>query len=78
MQQYDKSPAKELSKNLFPVVVTEASAESLDAFKKLIKAIFVKSGMAYILMQHLHPGYESTLPEILQCETKIPCSKDKR
>ena len=50
MQQYDKSPPKELSKNLFPVVVTGASAESLDAFKRLIKAIFVKP------RYDLHPG----------------------
>ena len=28
--------------------------------------------MAYILVQHLHPDYESALPEILQRETKIP------
>jgi two-component system CheB/CheR fusion protein len=63
---------KELSKNLFPVVGIGASAGGLDAFKKLVQSIPAKSGMAYILVQHLHPEYESALPEILQRETKIP------
>jgi two-component system CheB/CheR fusion protein len=60
------------SKNLFPVVGIGASAGGLDAFKRFIKAISPNSGMAYILVQHLHPEHESALPEILQKETKIP------
>jgi two-component system, chemotaxis family, CheB/CheR fusion protein len=61
-----------LSKNLFPVVGIGASAGGLEAFKKLIKAIPEKSGIAYILVQHLHPGHTSALPDILQRETNIP------
>ncbi|HEY5391577.1 MAG TPA: chemotaxis protein CheB, partial [Hanamia sp.] len=64
--------AKILSKNLFPVVGIGASAGGLEAFKKLLNAIPEKSGMAYILVQHLSPDHESSLPEILQRETKIP------
>lgn len=60
------------SKNLFPVVGIGASAGGLEAFKKLINAIPDDSGMAYILVQHLHPGHSSSLPEILQRETNIP------
>ena len=60
------------SQNLFPVVGIGASAGGLDAFKKLIQAIPNNSGMAYILVQHLHPEYDSALPEILQRVTKIP------
>ncbi|MEO7263668.1 MAG: chemotaxis protein CheB [Ferruginibacter sp.] len=63
---------KILSNNLFPVVGIGASAGGLDAFKKLIKAIPEDSGMAYVLVQHLHPSYESILPEILQKITSIP------
>ncbi|MEO7523240.1 MAG: chemotaxis protein CheB, partial [Ferruginibacter sp.] len=63
---------KILSQNLFPVVGIGASAGGLDAFKKLIKVIPENSGMAYILVQHLHPEYDSALPEILQRLTKIP------
>ena len=52
------SPDKELikSSNSFPVVGIGASAGGLDAFKKFITAIPSESGMAYVLVQHLHPG----------------------
>ena len=60
------------SDNLFPVVGIGASAGGLDAFKKLLKAIPEKSGMAYVLVQHLDPNHESMLPEILQKITSIP------
>ena len=60
------------SKNNFPVVGIGASAGGLEAFKKLIHAIPGNSGMAYILVQHLHPEHSSSLPEILQRETPVP------
>ena len=60
------------STNAFPVVGIGASAGGLEAFKKLLNAIPENSGMAYVLVQHLHPGHESMLPEILQKVTKIP------
>ncbi|HUZ60327.1 MAG TPA: chemotaxis protein CheB, partial [Hanamia sp.] len=66
----NKKP-KILSKNLFPVVGIGASAGGLEAFKKLLKAIPEKSGMAYIIVQHLHPDHSSALPQILQRETNI-------
>ncbi len=72
MPKADQNNTKILSKNLFPVVGIGASAGGLDAFKKLIKAIPENSGMAYILVQHLHPEHSSSLPEILQRETNIP------
>ncbi|HJR99875.1 MAG TPA: chemotaxis protein CheB, partial [Flavobacterium sp.] len=56
----------------FPIVGIGASAGGLDAFKKLLKAVPEKSGMAYVLVQHLDPSHESILPEILQKVTKIP------
>ncbi len=63
---------KILSQNLFPVVGIGASAGGLDAFKKLIAPIPEDSGMAYILVQHLHPKHDSALSEILQRVSKIP------
>ncbi len=72
MQNPEKDDPVILSKNLFPVVGIGASAGGLDAFKKFIKGISENSGMAYIFVQHLHPEYESVLPEILQKITKIP------
>ena len=56
----------------FPIVGVGASAGGLDAFKRLLAAIPEKSGMAYVLVQHLDPFHESVLPEILQRVTKIP------
>ena len=69
-KEIDKTLTK--SANLFPVVGIGASAGGLDAFKKLLKAIPEDSGMAYVLVQHLHPEHESFLTEILQRVTKIP------
>ena len=60
------------SHNLFPVVGIGASAGGLDAFKRLLKAIPVNSGMAFVLVQHLDPNHESMLPELLQKVTLIP------
>lgn len=60
------------SSNLFPVVGIGASAGGLDAFKKLLKAIPEKSGMAYVLVQHLDPNHESLLTTLLQKVTNIP------
>ena len=72
-KENDNSPDKELikSQNNFPVVGIGASAGGLDAFKKLLTAIPEDSGMAYVLVQHLHPGHESFLAEILQKVTKM-------
>ena len=72
MPKDSKSTLKIPSKNLFPVVGIGASAGGLEAFKNLLKAIPEHSGMAYILVQHLHPDHSSSLPEILQRETSIP------
>jgi two-component system CheB/CheR fusion protein len=77
MDRSAKKTTKILSKNLFPVVGVGASAGGLEAFIKLIKAIPASSGIAFILVQHLHPEYISSLPEILQRETKIPVQEVK-
>src|SRR5688500_15486245 len=67
-------PGEELikSENRFPVVGIGASAGGLDAFKRFITAIPENCGVAFILVQHLDPNYESMLPELLQNVTKIP------
>lgn len=75
MAKPNKDKSKILSKNLFPVVGIGASAGGLEAFKKLVKAISDDSGIAYILVQHLHPDHSSALPEILQRETRVPVSE---
>jgi len=68
----DKDTDKILSANTFPVVGIGASAGGLEAFKKLVAAIPVNSGMAYVLVQHLDSSHASTLPALLQKVTAIP------
>ena len=72
MSKVSGDTKKILSKNTFPVVGIGASAGGLEAFKLLLNAIPEDSGMAYILVQHLHPGHTSALTEILQRETLVP------
>lgn len=62
----------EFSDNKFSVVGIGASAGGLNAFKELVRGIPTNSGMAYVLVQHLHPGHESQLSEILQKFTQVP------
>src|SRR6202020_825418 len=69
---HDGNEKKELSANLFPVVGVGASAGGLEAFKRLVRAIPERSGIAYILVQHLEPSHESMLVDILQKITRIP------
>lgn len=68
-----KSPNRQPQKSQnFPVVGIGASAGGLDAFRKTLSAIPPDSGMAYVVVQHLSPDYDSNLPEILSHSTKLP------
>jgi two-component system CheB/CheR fusion protein len=55
----------------FPIVGVGASAGGLEAFSALLQALPTDTGMAFVLVQHLHPGYESALTEILARETAM-------
>jgi two-component system, chemotaxis family, CheB/CheR fusion protein len=56
----------------FPVVGIGASAGGLEAFSELLRHLPEKTGMAYVLVQHLDPKHSSDLREILSRMTKIP------
>lgn len=56
----------------FPIVGIGASRGGLNAFKKFLKALPEKSGMAYVIVQHLDPDYESILPSLLAKVTNVP------
>src|ERR1035437_4249374 len=56
----------------FPVVAIGASAGGLAAFTDLLKALPAKSGMAFVLIQHLEPKHESALTVLLSKATKMP------
>ncbi len=72
--QASKMPKQALSRHYpsFPVVAIGASAGGLAAFTALLKALPLKSGMAFVLIQHLDPTHESALSTLLSKVTAIP------
>src|ERR1041385_6950618 len=58
--------------NPFPVVGVGASAGGVEAFTKLIAALPERTGMAFVLVQHLDPHHQSILRDILAPATKLP------
>ena len=56
----------------FPIVAIGSSAGGLEAVSELLTAVPSKSGMAYVLVQHLDPNHASLLPEILTKKTPLP------
>ncbi len=57
---------------LFPIVGIGASAGGLEAFTQLLAALPPKTGMGFVLVQHLDPDHESALTEILARATSLP------
>jgi two-component system CheB/CheR fusion protein len=55
----------------FPVVGIGASAGGLDACRKLLEVLPAKSGMAFILVQHLDPTHESMMVDLLTRHTSM-------
>jgi len=58
--------------NRFPIVGIGASAGGLEASLALLAAVPSKTGMGFVLVQHLEPTYESHLSEILARSTAMP------
>ena len=56
----------------FPIVGVGASAGGLEAFTQLLKALPSRTGMVYVLVQHLDPTHESALTELLARATEMP------
>ena len=56
----------------FPIVGIGASAGGLESFSELIALIPTSTGMAYVFVQHLDPGHDSLLVEILSKKAPIP------
>ena len=70
----EAAPAKANSQT-FPVVGIGASAGGLEAFSELLRRLPEKTGMAFVLVQHLDPKHHSDLREILSRTTKIPIAE---
>ena len=63
--------------NSFPIVGIGASAGGLEAFRRLLGALRVDTGMAYVLVQHLDPHHDSILAELLSEATEMEVSEVK-
>src|SRR5262249_30753188 len=58
----------------FPVVGAGAAAGGLEALEAFLSRL-PRTGMAFIVIQHLAPGRESHLPEILARSTPLPVTQ---
>ncbi|MDI1229257.1 MAG: chemotaxis protein CheB [bacterium] len=70
LSQIKQDAARENSS--FPIVGIGASAGGLEAFGELLKALPKKTGMAFVLIQHLAPQHESLLGGLLSQSSQLP------
>src|SRR3989442_5998490 len=56
----------------FPIVGIGASAGGLEAVSQLLSALPDKTGMGFVLVQHLDPKHESRLGDLLAKNTRMP------
>ncbi len=61
--------------NMFPVVGIGASAGGLNAIQKLLENLPEKTGLAFVVIQHLAANQESMLSEILSRSTQMKVHK---
>ncbi|QSQ26018.1 PAS domain-containing protein [Pyxidicoccus parkwayensis] len=65
-------PAAALSPTVPRVVGIGASAGGLEAFNELLLYLPERTGMAFVLVQHLSPDHESNLASLLSRATPLP------
>jgi two-component system, chemotaxis family, CheB/CheR fusion protein len=75
LQRDSAAPAPAAPDAPCPVVGVGASAGGLEAGRSLLRALPADTGMAFVLVQHLHPGHVSMLSEILARETSMPVTQ---
>jgi len=68
-------PARAVQTKAFPVVGIGASAGGLEAYSELLRSLPEKTGMAFVLVQHLDPKHSSNLREILARTTRLPVTE---
>jgi chemotaxis methyl-accepting protein methylase len=62
-QETTSPPQKSLS---FPIIGIGASAGGLEALEQFLRNVPEKSGMAFVIIQHLDPTHKGMMPELLQ------------
>ncbi len=58
--------------DMLPVVALGGSAGSIAALREFFESTPGETGLAYVVVLHLAPGHESTLPALLQRHTSMP------
>ncbi|MGN6615608.1 MAG: chemotaxis protein CheB [Ilyomonas sp.] len=71
----NNAPAHSPAKKSFLVAGIGASAGGIEALQSFFQHVAEDSGIAYVVILHLSPDYESRLKEVLQLTTKIPVIK---
>lgn len=74
-KEQNAEPVREIAH--FPVVAVGASAGGLEAFTQLIRVLPDKTGMAFILIQHLDRTHHSMLAELLAKSSSVPVIEAK-
>jgi two-component system, chemotaxis family, CheB/CheR fusion protein len=59
----------------FPIVAVGASAGGLEALEILFEHMPRTTGMAFVVLQHLSPDFESRMDELLARKTSVPVRK---
>ena len=67
-----KSPKASPPRGVFPVVAIGASAGGLEALEQFLKHVPARSGMAFVIVQHLDPTQKGMLVELLQRTSALP------
>ncbi len=70
--EISKSSAKPADKKELLLIGIGASAGGVKALQEFFDRMPADSGMAFVVILHLSPDYESSLPEILQNRTSMP------
>jgi len=70
VQSRDKSSLNR--EQSFPIVGIGASAGGLEAISELLRHIPERTGLAFVLIEHLDPSHRSNLSEILSRNAHIP------
>lgn len=66
------APVSNLSGSRFPVVALGASAGGLEALRRFFSQLPEKSGIAFVVIQHLDPERPSMLTRVLEGGTRLP------
>ena len=71
----NQNSVDETDRSLCPVVGIGASAGGLEAFRQLLSHLPEKTGLAFVLIQHLDPAHQSQLTSLLSRVTHLPISE---